>query len=132
MTALRRLRFPISDATNPKTDEAARTALAAMGLLAATLMRERGCDLRSRCQLFPTEPSVWELLDQPGQPPQKFKLSAPGAIELFKEAVTNAEKAGLPYMTDHLNLTPSPQLFDLVRKSQELAVSAGGIDAEDA
>src|SRR5205814_7792134 len=55
LVALRRLRFPLEAGQRsvPKVDVIARTTLAALGLCAAALTRESGCDLRSRCQLFP-------------------------------------------------------------------------------
>ena len=75
LAVLRRLRFPLNGAedSDHDTDLAARTALAALGIAAGTLARV-DTDLRSRCQLFAEQEPVWELLDHPGEPPQKFKL----------------------------------------------------------
>jgi len=128
LPALRRLRFPIdkSGRSKPEVDAAARTALAALGLCAAALNQAQGCDLRSRCQLHPTAPFVWELLDEPGEAPKQFKLTADEAVAIFREAVAEAKKAGLPWMEEELVLKPSPQLAELVRKSQELAASVEG------
>src|SRR5206468_2658054 len=125
LPALRRLRFPLpadkSGRSKPEeVDAAARTALAALGLCAAALNQAQGCDLRSRCQLHPTSPFVWELLDEPGEAPKQFKLSADDAVAIFREAVAAAKKVGLPWMEEELVLKPSPQLAELVRKSQEL------------
>lgn len=127
LTALRRLRFPLKagERSDRETDAIARTALAALGLCAAALTRNSGCDLRSRCQLFPINKVVWELLDQPGEEPQKFELSGDDAIALFNDSVKAAQKAGLPWMDTELVLTPDPQLVALVKKSQELAASTG-------
>ena len=75
LAGLRRLRFPLNGNCEPATDDLARTVLAALGLCAATLMRESGCDLRSRCQLIPTQESLWELLDNPGSKPNTFSLT---------------------------------------------------------
>ena len=49
LPALRRLRFPLraGERSKPETDLAVRTVLAAIGLCAAVLTREQGCDLRS-------------------------------------------------------------------------------------
>jgi CRISPR-associated protein Csb1 len=112
-------------------DDAARVALAALGLCAAALNQEQGCDLRSRCQLHPSEPFVWELLDEPGATPGRFTLRADDAVKLFNEAVAGAKEAGLPWMESELVLRPSPQLAELVRKSQELAATQAG-DTEEA
>ncbi len=125
LPSLRRLRFPLKpgERSDAKVDAAAQTALAALALCAAALARESGCDLRSRCQLFPTEAIQWELLDKPGQAPTKIDLDADAAIALFNTAVDAAKKAGLPWMDEELVLKPSPQLVDLVKKSQELSAA---------
>ncbi|HEY2932255.1 MAG TPA: type I-U CRISPR-associated RAMP protein Csb1/Cas7u [Acidobacteriota bacterium] len=128
LPALRRLRFPLNgDAkSDGKIDAAARATLAALALCAGALTEEQGCDLRSRCQLVPTEPVMWELLDKPGEEPAKFNLSGNAAISLFNDALQAAKDAGLPWREKELVLTPSPQLIELVRRSQELASQAVG------
>lgn len=130
LAALRRLRFPIDGNFDPRVDDAARTALAALGLCAATLAAETGLDLRSRCLLWPTEPLRWELLCKPGEAPTELGLTAEAAIQLLKEAVAAASKAGLPWREKPLVLTPSDQLVKLVVKSQQLAVAQGGGNGE--
>jgi CRISPR-associated protein Csb1 len=126
LPALRRLRFPLAGETDSReeVDEPARVALATLALCAAALNQEQGCDLRSRCQLHPTTPFVWELLDKPGETPRRFSLSPDQACKLFTDALATAKKAGLPWMEIELMLKPSQQLVDLVRKSQELAASS--------
>lgn len=127
LPALRRLRFPLNGAAaDPKVDDAARTALAALALCAATLAREQGCDLRSRCLLVPTTGFEWELLGPPTEEPSRFALTASQAIDLYRKAVAAAKKAGLPWMDEELVLTPSPELVALVKKSQKLAAGTGG------
>lgn len=130
LPALRRLRFPLqgSKPSDPKVDDAARTALAALALCAATLTREQGCDLRSRCLLVPTSGYEWELLGPPTEVPKRFVLSAADAVELFRQAVKAAKDAKLPWMDDELTLTPSPELVELVKKSQDLVAATGGGD----
>lgn len=119
LISLRRLRFPI-DGGEPKedTDLAARTVLAALGLCAATLAFEAGTDLRSRCLLWPDGPMVWELLDRPGEEPQRFSLSSRSAIALLADAVARAKARGLPWPEDPIVLKPSESLVELVRLSQ--------------
>lgn len=126
LTCLRRLRFPLDGAldSDPKVNQAARTALTALGLAAATLSHDEMTDLRSRCQLFPTTQAAWELLDQPGVEPQTFSLSSDGALRLLNEAVTAARELRLPW-DGEIVLTPSPELVELVRRSQELAAASG-------
>lgn len=123
LTALRRLRFPLQgkkDSELVTANRTARTALAALGLCAATLAREEGSDLRSRCQLVPTGPFVWELLSGPGKETQ-LELSVENAVTLFNGAVAEAVQAGLPWEQEVIELTPSDDLLALVRKSHEIA-----------
>lgn len=124
LPVLRRLRFPPPgqlDST-PERDAAARTLLAALGLLAATLAAEAGLDLRSRCLLVPTAPFEWELLDQPAAAPQRFALDGAAALQLFNAALDRARSAGLPWEGE-IVLTPTEELLQLVAKSQELAAA---------
>jgi CRISPR-associated protein Csb1 len=127
LATLRRLRFPLDDGadSDPEVDVAARTALAALGLAAATLSRGDG-DLRSRCLLFPEQSPSWALLDKPGEPPAEYELSGEQALALLGEAVEAAKAAGLPWEGE-IALTPSAELVELVRRSQELA-SAGSVE----
>ena len=122
LPALRRLRFPINGSpSNPKVDTTARTTLAAQALFAATLVREQGADLRSRCLLYATSPAVWELLDNPGQPPRKFDFPGEQARAVYEQAVQEAKGVGLPWLDQEMVLKPSRQLLALVRQSQLLA-----------
>ncbi|MFZ2642813.1 MAG: type I-U CRISPR-associated RAMP protein Csb1/Cas7u [Verrucomicrobiia bacterium] len=122
LTALRRLAFPINGKNStPATDDVARTALAALGLCAATLAHDENNDLRSRCQLFPTQPHIWEVLDQPGAEPKRFTLDREGALKLFADALRVAQAAKLPWQDKEVSLKPAPQLVELIRRSQQLA-----------
>ena len=125
LAVLRRLRFPLGDSTEsePEVDIAARTALAALGLAAGTLARE-DVDLRSRCHLFAEGPSVWQLLDRPGEAPAEFALDSNVALRLLRGAIRDAKDAGLPWK-GVIELTPAPQLVELVLRSQEFASEAG-------
>jgi CRISPR-associated protein Csb1 len=125
LPALRRLRFPINGEMNRERNLAGQTALAALALCGAALANERGLDLRSRCLLWPTEGHSWELLGKPGSDPESIDLTADAAVELLKEAVAKAVDAGLPWRVEPLKLKPAKKLVELVRKSQELAVSGG-------
>ncbi len=126
LPALRRLRFPLNGTgPDPQVDLAARTALAAQALFAATLVREQGADLRSRCLLHATAPVVWKLLDRPGDEPRQLDLSSGQAREVYQQAVQEARDAGLPWLEQEMVLKPSPQLLALVRQSQLLAAETG-------
>ncbi|MEM5787032.1 MAG: type I-U CRISPR-associated RAMP protein Csb1/Cas7u [Syntrophobacteraceae bacterium] len=121
LAALRRLRFPLNGAPDSDltVDRTAQTALAALALYAATLAREEGADLRSRCQLFPVRAFSWELLAIPGQSHKEYSLDSAGAERIFIEALSEAKKVGLPW-EGTINLVPSAELLSLVSKSQEL------------
>lgn len=132
--ALRRLKFPIENIPNGKTqadvDLAARTVLAALGLCAAALSAEAGLDLRSRCLLWPTDPLNWEFLGKPGKKEEGIPLEADDAIKLLKDAVEAAEACGLKWPDKPLPLVPSNDLVKLVVKSQQLAQQHGGEGGE--
>lgn len=121
LSVLRRLRFPLDGAadSNPEVDLAARTALAALGLAAGTLART-DTDLRSRCQLFAEQEPVWTLLDRPGETPREFSLTPEDSLKLLATAITAVKEVGLPWKGE-ISLIPSPDLVELIRRSQELA-----------
>jgi len=126
LAVLRRLRFPLNVAADSRSDDvdlAARTTLAALGIAAGTLAR-LDTDLRSRCQLFPEQGSAWELLDRPGEQPICFDLDPEGSLKLLKKAISEAQNAGLPWEGE-IELKPSDELMDLIRRSQELASEQG-------
>jgi len=130
LPAIRRLKFPIDGKVDPQVDHAGRTVLAALGLCAAALAAERGFDLRSRCVLWAPEAIEWELLGKPGSKAETISLEADAAISLLNDAVAAAAELGLTWRTEPLRLEPSPQLVDLVRRSQELAAAQGPGEAE--
>ena len=106
--------------TNSARDDAGRAVLAAIGLCAGVLASERGTSLRSRCMLRPVSTRKWELLDQPDAPSRTYTMNGKAAIALLKEAIVAAEATGLNWMEKKLTLQPTPELIDLVRKSQEV------------
>lgn len=128
LAALRRLRFPLngSPESDVTADNAGRTALAALGLAAATLARG-DVDLRSRCQLVPQQQAVWQFLDVPGKDSPEFSLTPDQAVKLLNDAIVEA-RTKLPWESV-IELTPSDELVELVRRSQELA-SAEGIEVQ--
>jgi CRISPR-associated protein Csb1 len=112
----------------------ARSALAALGVLAVLAAEDRGHDLRSRCLLVPKKEEALKLeavrRDGTTQP---LSIDFEGAIALFNatvaalpEALRFAKKAGEPLAT----LIPSPKLAHLVRKSRELAATGAEIEGE--
>lgn len=131
LPSLRRLRFPIQGKSTDDVDIAARTVLAAMGICAATLVRESGCDLRSRCLLVPTAKYTWELLGSPCQPPATFEIDADSATEIYCDSIAAAQKLKLPWNEKPITLTPSPELLALVLRSQALLAASPGDATEE-
>jgi CRISPR-associated protein Csb1 len=131
LPALRRLRIPPKPGEKSSTDgdAAARTYLAALALLGATLAVESGYDLRSRCILRATEPVRWHLLGRPGEDELVFDLPREAALSLYTNALSATVHAKLPIETKEIVLTPSDDLVTLVQKSMELAgADVGGGD----
>lgn len=120
---LRRLRFPINGEFDPKRDDAARTVLAALALVGLTLAAERGFDLRSRCLLFPEDSLKFELLEVPGKP-TALLIDSKTAIAILSTAVDAARKLGLKWNPKPIELKPSPELIELVKRSQAIAASS--------
>ena len=128
LPALRRLRFPATkgEKSSPEGDNAARTYLAALGLLSATLAVEAGYDLRSRCILRAKNAVTWSLLGKPGDEDSAFTLDKPTAIKLYTDALASVQKAKLPIHLEEILLKPSADLVTLVRKSMELTAAEVG------
>ncbi len=128
LPALRRLRFPAKsgDKSSPEGDNAARTYLAALGLLGATLAVEAGYDLRSRCILRAKDAVTWNLLGKPGDADLSFTLDKATALKLYTDALAAVQKAKLPIHLEEVLLKPSADLVTLVRKSMEIAAADAG------
>jgi len=128
LPALRRLRFPANpgEKSSPEANEAARTYLAALGLLAATVAVESGYDLRSRCILKATNAVIWQLLGKPGEADTTYSLDKTAALKLYNDALTAVQRAKLPIQLEEIVLTPLPDLVALVRKSMEIAAVETG------
>jgi CRISPR-associated protein Csb1 len=120
LASLRRLGFA-AGATE------ARTVLAALGLLAVLASESRGHDLRSRCLLVPKRGSALNLeaVGRDGSATD-LQLDLAGAIQLYKDAVESLPE-GIKFEKGAgealVELTPSPKLAGLVKKSRELAAA---------
>lgn len=130
IACLRKLGFGGGDA-----DLNARTALVALGLLAALAAEARGHDLRSRCLLVPQQGKALSLavVDRRGNE-QPLALDLAGAIKLFEAAVAALPetvrfhaKKGEPLAT----LKPSTKLVHLVAESRKLAAAGADIDEDE-
>ena len=128
LPALRRLRFPAKpgEKSSPQGDNAARTYLAALGLLGATLAIEAGYDLRSRCILRAKDAVTWNLLGKPGDADTAFTLDKAAALKLYTDALKAVKEAKLPIHLEEIILTPSADLATLVKKSMEIAATEAG------
>jgi CRISPR-associated protein Csb1 len=122
---LRRLRFGTED-----RDAAARTLLAALGLLAVAEQDSRGYSLRSRCDLVLDVPAQLEIVGVDGSV-EDVTFERAHAEALYREAFEAATAAGFHLATKPIRLTPQPKLVAIVRKSQELALSGQATEAED-
>lgn len=133
---LRQLRFPDkSGVCSPARDEAARTMLAAMGLLELAAQVRQGYDLRAGCFLIPEPPlnrqaaeerGGFELLTAEGA--ERFDLDYAGALALYRDAVAAVRDAGFAWRDGALDLVPTPKLVELKTTSDRL--SGGDDDAE--
>ncbi len=130
LPALRRLRFPVQSDGSPvaaerrsESENAARTALAALAIAAVALQRERGYDLRSRSLLVPESatPLGFELIPSEGGDPKTYGLDTAGALALVKAAHDQAERFGFGWQRQPLTLKPMPKLVSLIRESRRLA-----------
>lgn len=124
--ALRRLRFG-----SHERNDAARSMLAALGLLALTEQDVRGYALRSRCDLVCEGRSPIELV-QPDGGTESLALDRATARKLYSDAFDVAKKAGFALSQEPIRLTPQDKLVEIVRKSQELALAGAGGEAEEA
>lgn len=126
LSALRRLRFPDNGNQSPERDTAARTVLAALGLVAITAQRERDYFLRSRCELRAVDSPRFEFVVQGRKTEEKdrFTLTFDEAKALWQQAL---EASAAPkWKTDMPALKPKANLAELIRLSFE----RGGADEE--
>lgn len=119
LTALRRLRFPTAAGASAAIDRAAQAVLAALGLVAITLGRERGYWLRSRCALVSERAQDLEIVQADGQV-TPLSLDSRQAVGLYRHAIAEAREAGLPWHPAPVVLSPQAKLTELVRKSREI------------
>lgn len=133
LPALRRLRFntdvegnKLEGAARKQGQQAARTALAALGIAAMVYQREEGYDLRSRALLVPEGPLVLELVPGDGGEPQRFSVSREGAQQILAAAHEAAITHGFGWERVPLSLKPAPKLAELIRESRKLAGDGEG------
>jgi len=124
--ALRRLRFGSSEKSS-----AGRSLLAALGLLALTEQDSRGYALRSRCDLVCEGRAPLELVHPDGTT-DAVALDREAARMLYKGTFDAARKAGFALSDNPLVLLPQDKLVEIVRESQQLALSGAGGEGDEA
>lgn len=120
-TAVRRLRFPdpATGELDAKRDRAGQDAVLAFGIYAISLLLDAGYDLRSGCQLVPSEEPTLELIGRTLKQIERTDLS--NARAWFDAAMAEAARHGLRWRTEPLVLTPSADLAAVIAKSRALA-----------
>jgi len=120
LAALRRLRFPGHER---EAEIAARTAIAALGVVSIAYQHEMDFDLRSRCLLLPEHAPRIELLSRDGSSAEVVDLDRTLARELIHQAADHAKKQGIGWEESETRLDPAPKLLELIRKSREVAAT---------
>lgn len=118
LAALRRLRFAGKSRT---AETAARTAIAALGVVAIAYQHEMDYDLRSRCLLVPQHPPRLEIIKRDGSNPDSVAVDRATASELLHHAAEEADRAGLGWETSEIRLEPAPKLVELIKKSRQVS-----------
>ena len=121
LPALRRLRFPVDGEQTAERNHAARTVLAALGLVAITEQYQQGAFLRSRCDLVPetAELTIERVRSATVEGDDKFTLTPDEAIAIYDAAVNKAVELNLPWQSEAIALTPNPDLVGLVVASRQ-------------
>lgn len=135
LTQLRRLRFPGLGTSGADASDDARTALAALALYGLALQHERGCWLRSRCELIPEAPATLELVAGVGSSGQgggagfRDPFSLPSAKDI-REKLLQPALAKATWEKKFIQLTPSQQLAELVKRSDAMGAADEAESAE--
>ena len=123
LAGLRRLRFGNDEQKNI----AARSYLAALGLVALAEVDRQGYSLRSRCDLVCEGDAPLEAVLPDGSTiPVQIDIDA--ARALYEQAYDAAIKAGFALTAEPLKLKPQGKLVHIVRESQNKALADEGDD----
>ncbi len=120
LAALRRLRFA---GHGREAEIAARTAVAALGVVSIAYQHEMDFDLRSRCLLIPEHAPRIELVSRDGSPAEVVDLDRTVARDLNREAAAYASEQGIGWEETQISLDPAPKLLDLIRRSRQVSVA---------
>ena len=94
-------------------------------LVALAEQDARGYALRSRCDLVCEGSAPLELVHADGAT-ETIAIDRATARTLYQKALEGAQGAGFALSAEPLRLTPQDKLVEIVRKSQELALSGEG------
>ena len=122
LAGLRRLRF-----VDAARNEAGRTLIAALGLLALAEQDAHGYALRSRCDLVCEGAADAELVHPDGTT-APIEIDRAASRALYREAYAQAEAAGFQFRS--LVLKPQEKLVEIVRRSRELALEGQGGESD--
>lgn len=117
LSGLRRLSFPANGNSHPEQTRCARSALAALGLVAVAKQYEMGYSLRSRCDLVAQESLSFELVERNGDI-KKLDASIDKTVEAFVNLHERAAEHGLDWEFESLDLEPTETLIEEIRRSR--------------
>ena len=120
LAALRRLRF---SGRTGRTESAARTAIAALGVAAIVYQHQIDHDLRSRCLLIPEHAPRLEMVGRDGSAPEIVDVDRSVAQDILGRAAAQAAKAGIGWETEEIRLEPAPKLVELIKRSRKVAAA---------
>lgn len=124
---LRRLRF----GTDEDGNLAARTYLAAIGIVAMIEGNRQGMALRSRCDLVCEDGlAPLEVIAFDGTT-REIEIDPEGAFDLHEAAFEAARKVGFDLVPEPIVLKPQEKLVELVRLSQQKALADEGGEADE-
>jgi CRISPR-associated protein Csb1 len=115
--------------STPERDLAARELLVALALAMLESQVELGWDLRSGCQLVPSEEPTIELVGRLGDVVESRPLHGLGAAQMLDEAIGYAGEHDLDWDVEPLRLVASEEQLKLLRRS--LGSAEGGEDGAE-
>ena len=116
---LRKLKFPLDGTADSEVDVAGRAVLAALGVYALTLQIEEGYQLRSRCHLQPVKSPEFEWLGAMAGESEFVTITSDEAHGALNSLYEHAEKLGLSWEKEPLQLEPEPKLLRLIELSEK-------------
>lgn len=120
LAGLRRLSFGAEE-----RNDAARSMLASLALLALLEQERQGYSLRSRCELVVERPAELELVHGDGSI-EPVDVNLDDARKIYRETFDAAKKAGFALSAEPMRLTPQPKLVKIVQMSREAALRGEG------